>query len=57
MQVQALSFSPQLATSLGEAIDAFRKGRDATMPLLRARRALAGDPASASGLPSWSGAW
>lgn len=55
MQVQAIAFSPQLATALGQAIDAFRKGNDATLPLLRARRALAGDPASASGLPSWSG--
>ncbi|HEX6575177.1 MAG TPA: DUF4175 family protein [Gemmatimonadaceae bacterium] len=55
MQVEALSLSPQLATALGEAIDAFRKGRDATLPLLRARRALAGDPTAAPGLPAWSG--
>lgn len=54
LQVDALSLSPGLATSLGEAIDAFRKGRDATLPLLRSRRALYGDPASAPGLPVWS---
>jgi hypothetical protein len=54
MQVDALSFSPRLATSLGEAIEAFRKGRDATLPLLRSRRALFGDPASMPGLPAWS---
>jgi hypothetical protein len=57
MQVEALSVSPQAATALGEAIDAFRKGRDATLPLLRARRAIAGDPSSAPGLPAWSGGW
>jgi hypothetical protein len=57
MQVEALSISPQAATALGEAIDAFRKGRDATLPLLRARRAIAGDPSSAPGLPAWSGGW
>jgi hypothetical protein len=57
MQVEALSASPQVATALGEAIDAFRKGRDATLPLLRARRALAGDPSGNPGLPAWSGGW
>ena len=56
MQVEALSVSPQAASALGEAIDAFRKGRDATIPLLRARRALSGDPEGSSGLPAWSGA-
>jgi hypothetical protein len=55
LQVQALSVSPQLATALGEAVDAFRKGRDATLPLLRARRALEGNPQSSPGLPAWSG--
>ena len=56
MQVEALSVSPAVASALGEAIDAFRKGRDATLPLLRARRALSGDPAASPGLPAWSGA-
>jgi hypothetical protein len=55
MQVDALSVSPTVASALGEAIDAFRKGRDATLPLLRARRALSGDPKASSGLPAWSG--
>jgi hypothetical protein len=55
MQVEALAVSPQVATALGEAVEAFRKGRDATVPLLRARRALAGDPTGAPGLPAWSG--
>lgn len=57
MQVEALTVSPQVASALGEAIVAFRKGRNATLPLLRARRALAGDPSGAAGLPVWSGAW
>jgi hypothetical protein len=55
IQVEALSVSPAVASALGEAIDAFRKGRDATLPLLRARRALSGDPSGSSGLPAWSG--
>jgi hypothetical protein len=57
LQVEGLSTSPAFATALGEAIDAFRKGRDATLPLLRARRALSGDPTGTPGLPSWSGGW
>ena len=57
MQVEALSVSPQAASALGEAIAAFRKGTDATLPLIRARRALSGEPTGASGLPAWSGAW
>lgn len=57
LRVDALSDAPAFASALSEAIDAFRKGRDATTPLLRARRALAGDPRAVSGLPSWSGGW
>ena len=56
MQVEALSLSPAVASSLAEAINDFKKGKDATMPLLRARRALSGDPTGSSGLPAWSGA-
>ncbi len=57
LQVEGLSSSPGFASAVGEAVDAFRKGRDATLPLLRARRALSGDPSSVPGLPSWSGGW
>ena len=57
MQVEAISISPQVATALAEAVDAFRKGKDATLPLLRARRALSGDPSGSSGLPAWTGGW
>ncbi len=57
LQVEALSTSPSFAVALGETIDAFRRGRDATLPLVRARRALSGEPAGAPGLPVWSGGW
>jgi hypothetical protein len=57
VQVDALATSPAFASAVGEAIEAFRKGRDATAPLLRARRALSGNPAASPGLPAWSGAW
>ncbi len=57
LQVEGLSTSPAFASAVGEAIDAFRKGRDATLPLLRARRALSGDPSGTPGLPAWSGGW
>ena len=57
LQVDALSTSPPFASAVGEAIEAFRRGRDATLPLLRARRALSGDPRATPGLPSWSGSW
>lgn len=57
LQVEGLSTSPAFAAAVGEAIDAFRKGRDGTLPLLRARRALSGNPSGTPGLPAWSGGW
>jgi hypothetical protein len=57
LRVEALSDSPSFAAALSDAIDAFHKGKDATLPLLRARRALDGEPQSTPGLPSWSGVW
>jgi hypothetical protein len=57
VQVEALSSSPGFASAIGEAVDAMRKGRDATLPLLRARRVLSGNPESQPGLPAWSGSW
>ena len=57
VQVDALSTSPSFAAAVGEAVIAFRRGRDATAPLLRARRALSGDPSASPGLSPWSGAW
>jgi hypothetical protein len=55
MRVDALSSVPDFATALGEVTDAIRSGRDATLPLLRARRALDGPPAVTPGLPQWTG--
>ena len=57
LRVEALSSWPSFASALSDAIDAFHKGKDATLPLLRARRALNGVPQSQPGLPSWSGTW
>lgn len=55
IRAEALSSLPDVAAALGEATDAIRAGRDATLPLLRARRALDGPPESTPGLPQWSG--
>ena len=55
MRVDALSSLPDFATALGQATDAIRTRRDATLPLLRARRALEGPPESTPGLPLWAG--
>ncbi|HZK78702.1 MAG TPA: hypothetical protein VFC35_07330, partial [Gemmatimonadaceae bacterium] len=57
LRVEALSVSPSFAAALSDAVDAFHKGKDATLPLLRARRALSGEPVAKPGLPSWSGTW
>lgn len=55
MRVDALTTLPDFAAALGEAGDAIRAGKDATLPLLRARRALDGPPATTPGLPTWTG--
>jgi hypothetical protein len=55
LQVDALASAPPFGVALGEALDAFRRGRDATLPLLRARRALLGEPAATPGLSQWGG--
>jgi hypothetical protein len=55
MRVDALQSLPDFAAALGEATDAIRAGRNATLPLLRARRALDGAPSVTPGLPQWTG--
>ncbi|HEV7387355.1 MAG TPA: hypothetical protein VGN73_01965 [Gemmatimonadaceae bacterium] len=55
LRVDALQTLPDLASALGDAVDAIRNGRDATLPLLRARRALDGPPAVSPALSPWSG--
>ena len=55
MRVDALSSVLDFAAALGQVTDAIRAGRDATLPLLRARRALDGPPSASPGLPQWTG--
>jgi hypothetical protein len=55
IRVEALPTLPDVAAALGQAADAIRAGKDATLPLLRARRALDGPPATTPGLPAWTG--
>jgi uncharacterized protein DUF4175 len=55
MRVEALRSLPDFAAALGEVTDAIRAGRDATVPLLRARRVLDGPPQMTPGLPQWAG--
>jgi len=55
MRVDALSSLPDFAAALGQATDAIRAGHDATLALMRARRALDGAPEATPGLPLWSG--
>jgi hypothetical protein len=55
MRVEALPTFSDFAAALGAATDAIRAGRDATLPLLRARRALDGPPDATPGLPAWTG--
>jgi hypothetical protein len=55
MRVDALTSLPDFAVALGQATDAIRAGRDATLPLLRARRVLDGPPEATPGLPQWTG--
>lgn len=57
LRVDAIAAAPSFAAALGEAVEALRSGRDVTMPLLRARRALHGEPSGRPGLPGWSGGW
>ncbi|HUQ18679.1 MAG TPA: hypothetical protein VM099_03620 [Gemmatimonadaceae bacterium] len=55
MRVDALTSAPDFAAPLAEAIEAMRSGRDATLFLIRARRALDGSPEATPGLPLWAG--
>lgn len=55
LRVEALATLPDLATALGEASDAIRSRRDATVPLLRARRVLEGPPDVTPALTPWAG--
>jgi hypothetical protein len=55
LRIDALNDAPALATALAEAIEAMRRGRDATAPLIRARRSLEAELVEATATPFWSG--
>lgn len=54
MRVDALTSLPDAAAALAEVSDAIRAGSDATLPLLRARRAIDGPPVVVPSLTPWS---
>jgi hypothetical protein len=55
LRLAAAERLPAAASALEQAIDALRTGRDATEPLLRARRALDDGLVTGDALPSWGG--
>lgn len=57
LRVDALGEAPALAAALGEAVTALRAGRDATLPLSRARRTLEGTSTVHDSLPRWGRGW
>lgn len=57
MRVATLRSEPALAAALGDAVTALQRATDATLPLLRARRALDGSAGAIDSLPVWGGAW
>jgi hypothetical protein len=57
LRVESLDAAPQLATALGDALDAMRNGRDATALLARARRIADGSIRGSGRLGAWSGVW
>ena len=57
LRAQAVSLDTAFATALGDAVDAFRAGKDMTPALVRARRALLGAPRTGNAGVPWSGAW
>ena len=53
LRIDALAAEPRFAAALGEAVTVLRNGRDATRPLIGARRLLAGPLHQLPGLPAW----
>ena len=53
LRIDALETEPRFAGALGEAVTALRSGRDATAPLISARRLLAGSLRQSPGLSAW----
>lgn len=57
LRVTTVATYPAFAAALGEVVDRARHGGDVGDALARARRALAGAAAPASGAVPWNGAW
>jgi len=57
LRAQSTAANSAFATSLGEAVDALRAGKDATSVLVRARRALLGAPRVGDPSRPWEGVW
>lgn len=57
LRARATSVNAGFANALGDAVDAFRHGRDITAALLRARRALLGAPRAGDASLPWTGSW
>ena len=57
LRIDVLGERPELASALAEALAALQAGREATSPLMRARRAIEGTGATAAPLGRWSGGW
>jgi len=57
LRAGAVAVNAAFATALGDAVDAFRAGRDMTPALVRARRALLGAPRAGNAAVPWSGSW
>lgn len=53
LRIDALATEPRFASVLGEAVTALRNGHDATVPLISARRLLAGPLQETPGLSAW----
>lgn len=57
LRVDALVESPSVAVALAAAVDSLRAGKDATVPLSLARRAIVGAPLVRTRASEWGGAW
>ena len=57
LRVDALGDAPPFAAALAAAVDALRRGGDATAALARARRVVAGAPRVRPHASDWGGAW
>lgn len=57
LRAGAASVNSAFAAALGDAVDAFRAGKDMTPALVRARRALLGAPRAGNAAVPWSGSW